>query len=95
MAQNRYVFAQRDVDDYSCIKIVEGPYKDIIYTYRHVKFASEENAQGELPLKFDYDIKKNPNDVDTASIDFRNYIGDILIEVVEKQLENGQVKFQK
>ena len=48
MAQNRYVFAQRDVDDYSCIKIVEGPYKDIIYTYGHVKFASEENAQGEL-----------------------------------------------
>jgi hypothetical protein len=48
-----------------------------------------------LPLKFDYDIKKNPNDVDTGSIDFRNYIGDILIEVVEKQLENGQIKFQK
>ena len=63
MAQNRYVFAQRDVDDYSCIKIVEGPYKDIIYTYGHVKFASEENERGELPLKFDYDIKKNPNDV--------------------------------
>ena len=36
MAQNKkkYVFAQRDVDDFSCIKIVEdGPYKDIIYTY--------------------------------------------------------------
>ena len=29
MAQNRYVFAQRDVDDFSCIKIVEGEYKDI------------------------------------------------------------------
>src|SRR5210317_2053233 len=81
MAQNRFVFAQRDVDDYSCIKITEGPYKDIIYTYGH--------------LKFDYDIKKNPNDVDTTSIDFRNYIGDILIEVVEKQLENGTIKFEK
>ena len=30
MAQNRYVFAQRDVDDFSCIKIVEGNYKDVI-----------------------------------------------------------------
>ena len=48
MAQNRYVFAQRDVDDFSCIKIVEGDYKDIIYTYGHVKFASEENAKGEI-----------------------------------------------
>ncbi len=95
MAQNRYVFAQRDVDDFSCIKIVEGEYKDIIYTYGHVKFASEENERGELPLKFDYDIKKNPNDVDTTSEDFKHYIGDILVEVVEKQLENGQIKFQK
>ena len=86
MAQSKFVFAQRDADDYSCIKIVEGEYKDIIYTYGHVKFASEENQQGELPLKFDYDVKKNPNNVDTTSIDFRNYIGDILIEVVEKQL---------
>ena len=42
MAQNRYVFAQRDVDDFSCIKIVEGDYKDIIYTYGHVKFVSRE-----------------------------------------------------
>ena len=96
MAQNkRYVFAQRDDDDYSCIKIVEGQYQDIIYTYGHVKFASEENDQGQLPLKFDYDIKKNPNNVDTTSIDFRNYIGDILIEVVEKQLENGTIRFDK
>ena len=95
MAQNRYVFAQRDVDDYGVIKILEELFKKFINPQVHVKFASEENAQGELPLKFDYDIKKNPNDVDTGSIDFRNYIGDILIEVVEKQLENGQVKFQK
>ena len=60
MAQNRYVFAQRDVDDFSCIKIVEGNYKDVIYTYGKVQFASEENAQGEMPLKFTYDVKENP-----------------------------------
>ena len=95
MAQNRYVFAQRDVDDFSCIKIVEGEYSGIIYTYGHVKFASEENSKGELPMKFDYDVKANPNNVDTTSIEFRNYIGDILIEVVEKQLENGTIRFDK
>ena len=95
MAQNRYVFAQRDVDDFSCIKIVEGDYKDIIYTYGHVKFASEENDKGEIPLTFDYNVKVNPNNVDTTSEDFRNYIGDILIEVVEKQLEDGTIRGQK
>ena len=48
MAQNKkYVFAQRDIDDYSCIKLTETPYNDIIYTYNNVKFASEENEQGQ------------------------------------------------
>ena len=77
MAQNRYVFAQRDVDDFSCIKIVEGNYKDIIYTYGHVKFASEENAKGEIPLQFDYDVKVNPNNIDTTSEDLSEYLNSI------------------
>ena len=28
-----YVFVQRDKDDFSCIKITEGKFKDIIYHY--------------------------------------------------------------
>ena len=55
----------------------------------------QENDKGEIPLKFDYDVKVNTNNIDTTSEDFRNYIGDILIEVVEKQLEDGTIRFQK
>jgi hypothetical protein len=97
MVQNKkkYVFAQRDVDDFSCIKIVEdGPYKDVIYTYGQVKFASEPNQEGRLPLKFTYDVQKNPNDIDTMDENFRQYIGDILIEVMEEQLKNNQIIFK-
>ena len=36
-----------------------------------------------MPLKLPMNVKENPNNVDTTSIDFRNYIGDILVEVVE------------
>ena len=95
MAQNRYVFAQRDVDDFSCIKIVEGNYKDIIYTYGHVKFASEENAKGEIPLKFDYDVLVNPNQAKVDTEEFMHYIGDILLEVVQYQLDNGTLQFNE
>ena len=28
-----YVFVQRDKDDFSCIKITEGKFKDVIYHY--------------------------------------------------------------
>ena len=95
MAESKkYVFVQRDVDDFSCIKLTEGPFSEIIYTYTNVKFASEENANGQLPLKFTYDIKKNPNNIDTQTEEFRQYIGDILVEVIEKQLENGTIKFK-
>ena len=48
-----------------------------------------------MPLKFTYDVKENPNNVDTTGIDFRNYIGDILVEVVEKQLQDGTIRFNK
>ena len=95
MAENKkYSFAQRDEDDYSCIKLTEGKFSDIIYSYTKVRFASEENAQGKLPLKFTYDIKKNPNNMNTEDEEFRQYIGDILVEVIEKQLENGTIKFK-
>jgi|SRR6056300_193999 len=85
----RYIFAQKDGDDFTCIKLAEGKYKDIIYKYDKVKFAPEANENGEIPLKFTYDIYLNPNKVDVEDTEFRNYIGDILIELVEEQLKNG------
>ena len=91
----RYAFAQRQGDDFSCIKILEGKYEGIIYKYNNVKLSQTENADGELPLKFTYDIMANPNDDDIKSIDFRNYIGDILVEVMEEQLKNGKIIFDK
>ena len=91
----RYAFAQRQGDDFSCIKIMDGQYEGIIYKYNNVKLSQTENAEGELPLKFTYDIMANPNDEDIKSIDFRNYIGDILVEVMEEQLKNGKVIFDK
>ena len=90
----KYAFVQREGDDFSCIKLLEGQYEGIIYKYDQVKFSTTENADGQIPLKFTYDIKKNPNNVDTQTEDFRQYIGDILVEVIEKQLENGTIKFK-
>ena len=44
MAQNKtkYAFVQREVDDFSCIKITDGPYEGVIYTYTFIKFAEKE-----------------------------------------------------
>ena len=91
----RYAFAQRQGDDFSCIKIMDGQFEGIIFKYNNVKLSQTENADGELPLKFTYDIMANPNKEDIKSTEFRNYIGDILVEVMEEQLKNGKIIFDK
>ena len=87
---NRYVFAQKGNADYSSIKLTEGKFKDIIYHYGKVSFAAEENADGKLPMKFDYTVDKNPNDMDLLdNQEFIDYIGDILIELLDEKVKDG------
>jgi len=92
---SRYVFVQRDGDDFSCIKLLQGKYKGIIYKYGKVGFAKEENPDGTLPMKFDYDIIFNPHETNIDKQDFIDYIGDILIEIMEKQVNNGTAIFEQ
>ena len=87
---NRYVFAQKGNADYSSIKLTEGKFKDVIYHYGKVSFAAEENPDGKLPMKFDYTVDKNPNDIDLLdNQEFIDYIGDILIELLEQKVKDG------
>ena len=96
-SQPKFVFVTRDGDDSkkTCIKLVDGPFKDTIYYYGKVGFAGKENKAGEMPLRFDYTITKNPNDYDLLdNPDFIDYIGDILVEIMEKQLKDGTVVYE-
>ena len=90
-----YVFAQREGDDFACIKIVEGKFKDVVYKYGKVGFGKDESPDGTLPMKFDYDIMVNPNNVDLDTKEFIDFIGDILMEQLEKQIQDGTVVFNK
>ena len=86
----RYVFVQKEGDDFTCIKIVEVKFENVIYKYGKVGFARDETSDGKLPMKFDYDIIFNPHEETSIDKqDFIDYIGDILIELLEKQIENG------
>lgn len=93
--KKRYVFVQKEGDDFTCIKIVDAKFKNVIYKYGKVGFAKDENSDGTLPMKFDYDIVSNPNKVDINSQKFIDFIGDILMEQLEKQVTDGTVVFDK
>lgn len=89
----RYVFAQKTGAEYTAIKLLEPKYRNVIYKYGKVRFDKEEKSDGTLPMKFDYDILSNPESKDIESQEFIDYIGDILIEVMEQQLNDGKVEF--
>jgi len=89
----KYVFAQKTDAEYTAIKLLEDKYRNVIYKYGKVAFAKEENENGNLPMKFDYDILSNPEGKDIDNQEFIDYIGDILIEIMELQLNNGKVEF--
>ena len=91
---SRYVFVQKTGDDFTCIKLLEEKYKGIIFKYGDVGFAKDEKPDGTLPMRFKYDIIMNPFEKDTASQEFIDYIGDLLIELLEKQLTDGKVEFK-
>ena len=89
----RYAFAQKEGDDFSCVKLLSGKYEEVIFKYDKVAFEPKPLDTGEVPLRFTYDIMLNPKNVDVLSTDFKNYIGDILVEIVEQQLKEGKVNF--
>tara|TARA_B100000929_G_scaffold100061_1_gene78758 strand:+ start:470 stop:784 length:315 start_codon:yes stop_codon:yes gene_type:complete len=85
-----YTFVQKEEDDFSCIKITEGKYKDIIFHYGKVGFGKDENPDGTKSMKFDYTVKRNPNDLDLLdNKEFIDYIGDLLLELLDEKLKSG------
>ena len=87
----RYAFAHKEGDEFSCIKLLEGKFKGTIYHYGKVSFAPEsELKDGKLPMKFDYTVDKNPNNLILLdNEEFIDYIGDILLELLEEKLKDG------
>ena len=87
---SKYTFVQKEGDDFTCLKLLSKEYDGIIYKYGNVGFGKEENPDGTLPMMFDYDIIKNPNKKELGDEkEFINHIGDILLELMEKQIKDG------
>jgi hypothetical protein len=79
----KYNYVENSKSEVAGFQILEGPWKDVIYTYGKVKFI-EDKETDKLRLKFEYNIHENPSQVDTDSIEFVTAIGDILAIEVER-----------
>ena len=83
-----YTFVEKVDSDLYSIKILEGLYANIIYTYGKVTI--EEDVENDLArLKFDFIIERAVDPYTTKELEtsdeFRNYIGNILTEILNNQ----------
>ena len=68
------------------IKLLDGNYKDTVYKYGRVGF-EEKNDQ--VYLQFNFDVIESPIKIKKLEkdLDFKNYIGDLLVEIMSSNIE--------
>ena len=71
------------------VKINEGVYKGLLYQYGEVNF--NEQDDGQMEVKFRYNMIENPNELEESQ-DMMNFMGDILVELLEEQLGDGEFR---
>jgi len=91
-----YTFVSKGEDDWASIMIKDGEYEGIIYQYGKVSVAESEDENGNMPLSFNYNLidhsGHNKEDLESSD-DFRNTLGDILVEILDEQLEAGNLEY--
>ena len=91
-----YVFVEKPGEDFTAIKLISGPFADIVYKYGKVGFAPETEAvDGALPMKFDYTVIENRIMADTDSQEFIDHIGDVLVVLLDENLKEKKTESEK
>ena len=74
--------------DNQWIELLDGQYKGSVYQYGKVDLIEEGET---LRLKFEYFMKPQYNDPGTQA--FKNYLGDILVELIEAGLQTNSMVY--
>ena len=92
--KSKYTFVSKEGDTWANVCIREGKFKDVIYNYGKVSVNhTEENDDGSLPFRFEYNI------IDNALLkreefgeEFFTLIGDILVDIIDDQLKEENLE---
>ena len=96
-----YTYVEHKDTKAAAFKITDGKYVGAVWNYKNVKLPLYGDDGGmidleeaeQLVLTFEYDVLYNPTDEDLTTSEFRNVIGDILLEVIDASLEHDQIRF--
>jgi len=91
-----YTFVSRGKEQWASIMLTNGEYEGVIYQYGKVSVPEEEDENGNMPLSFKYNVLDynghNEEDLESSD-DFRNTLGDILVEILDEQLEANNFEY--
>ena len=98
--ERSFIFVSNDKKEdekWTALKLtgVTGEYENIILEYSKVSFG-DETEDGSLPLTFHYDIVYSPSYSEKdlqEDLDFKNLLGDILMHLIEKQVEDNDLQY--
>ena len=91
-----YTFVSRGKEKWASIMLTNGEYEGVIYQYGKVSVPEGEDENGNMPLSFKYNIVDyNGHDEEDleSSQDFKNALGDILVEILDEQLEANNFEY--
>ena len=90
---NMISFVERPDSELYSIKVKIGAYKNVIYTYGKVNIA-EDDENDQLKVSFDYRIEEVPKKLNKKKLEkseeFKNYIGNILTNLIEEKQHNDE-----
>jgi len=72
------------------VKITDGPYSGVVYEYGRVSLKHIEETD-EAQLSYSYEVIEGDNTLE-GDVDFENYIGDILSEILVEAFDTGNYK---
>jgi len=92
---SKYTYVVNEKQTWTGIGLTKdaGKYQGVVYRYGKVSFA-DEDENGNMPLKFEWDIlDSNGLSKEDMQEDFFNLIGDILVDIIDKQIEEGSMEY--
>ena len=93
----KWSWVSRKEDKQASLRISEGKFEGVVYSYGKVVLPVEQemNGEGDLPFKFEYSILDNANiDRKEFGEDFFKIIGDILVDIIDEQLQEKNLEYR-
>ena len=97
MSEVKWSWVSRKEDKQASLRISEGKFEGVVYSYGKVVLPVEHemNGKGDLPFKFEYSILDNANiNREEFGEDFFKIIGDILVDIIDEQLQEENLEYR-